>query len=116
MTNRANKIFEEIKTHCIDGMGFKEIDYFGIEMLANSIERYFNCQDILTKEGLTQEAKKTGFLVPRPECALQKQSLEIIIKFFDRFGLSPAARKKILGKAAQEKKKKKFEGFDLTIN
>jgi P27 family predicted phage terminase small subunit len=112
MTNKAKDIFEEVKVHCINEMGFKKVDYFALEMLANSIVRYFDCQDILEREGLTQEAKKTGFLVPRPECALQKQSLEIILKFFDRFGLSPAARKKILGRQ-KEKPKKEKPGFNL---
>jgi P27 family predicted phage terminase small subunit len=112
MKKEAFGVYEEIKAHCMVEMGFKEIDEYGLQLLADAVNRYRICQDVLDREGLTQEAKKTGFLVPRPEAAMQKQALEIILKFSDRFGLSPAARKKILGRQKEKGKEKEF-GFDL---
>lgn len=109
LTSRAQRIFDEIKTHCKHEMGFKEIDNYGLEMLAIAFDTYQQCQEIIEKEGMTQMAIKTGFLVVRPEVGIQKNAVEIIAKFSDRFGLNPDSRKKIFGKVEQKKKK----GFDL---
>jgi len=47
--------------------------------------------------GLTLISSRSGFLVPRPEVQTTKLMNERILRLADRYGMSPAARKKILG-------------------
>jgi P27 family predicted phage terminase small subunit len=109
LTPRGQAIFEEIKDHCIKELGFKSIDYYGLELLAQAFDTYAICNDILIEKGLTQAAPRTGFLVVRPEVGIQKSAGELITKLSDRFGLSPESRKKIFGKLPERKEKKKFD-------
>lgn len=88
-------------------MDMKDIDLLGMEMLANAFDQYARCAEILNREGLTQVAPKTGFLVIRPEYAIMKDCYDKVLKHSDKFGLNPAARRKIFG-IGKESKKKKF--------
>lgn len=109
LTDRGQQIFEELQSHCVNEMQFKDIDTYGLELLANAFDTYAKCAEVLNEKGLTQSAPKTGFEVVRPEVGVMKSATEIIAKLSDRFGLNPDSRKKIFGKVEQKKPK----SFDL---
>jgi len=109
LTRKGKKIFEELKTHCLLNLGWKDIDLYGLELLADALDRYHQCSEIIKREGMTQVAQKSKFVIPRPELAIQRGALETIMKFSDRFGLSPQARKKLLGKQSVKKEPRKFD-------
>lgn len=115
LTQTGLQIFEEIKSFCQEN-GYKAIDIYTLEVLANAFDTFAICSHILSEKGLTQTAK-TGFEVVRPEVAIQKTAVETIGKLADKFGLTPASRKKIFG-MKKEPEKKRFNHdsrFNLDI-
>ena len=109
LNERADKIYQEIEAHCKEQMGFLDIDHHGLTMLAMSMDAYLMAEESLSVNGMTQVSSKSGFLVPRPEVMISKLMYERILRLADRYGMSPAARKKILG----TKKQVRVKTFDL---
>lgn len=109
LNERTEQIYKEIENHCKEQMGFLDIDHHGLRMLAMSMDAYLTAEDSLASHGMTQVSSKSGFLVPRPEVMISKLMYERILRLADRYGMSPAARKKILG----TKKPVRVKTFDI---
>jgi P27 family predicted phage terminase small subunit len=108
LSESAQKIFDEIKGHCTQKMGFIEVDVHSLEMLANAIDTYSKCAKIINEKGYTQTSQ-SGFDVLRPEIAIMKDCYDKVLKGADKFGLNPASRKKIFAMKTEEAKKKGFK-------
>ena len=53
--------------------------------------RWVQAERALKKHGLTTETS-TGYLAPRPEVVISRQSLQLVKAFCSEFGLTPSAR------------------------
>jgi P27 family predicted phage terminase small subunit len=115
LSERGKTIYNELQAHVVQDMGFRSIDSYLLMVLSDAIDKHEQCAEVLTKEGLTMNTRN-GYLMARPELAIQSQLMGTINKLSDRFGLSPSARKSLLGRGALDKERKRFEGFDLTEN
>jgi P27 family predicted phage terminase small subunit len=111
LSDKAQVIYQQLYAHCTDTMHMVDVDAYLLEVLADSLDKYQQCCEVLTREGMTQESKN-GFAVQRPEVAIQQQLMGTIIKLGDRIGITPMSRKKLLGTKAILPEKKE-SGFNL---
>ena len=63
-------------------------------MLANNVEMYYQCSDIIKREGLIVTAKN-GYPSKNPAILIQIEAQKQINKLLDSFGLTPKAASKI---------------------
>ncbi len=112
LTDNGLRIYEELELHCTKEMGMQSIDHYALEVLADSIDKYNRCAEILAKEGFTQTAK-TGYEAARPELAIQKDAADKILRLSAQFGITPGSRRKVfLMKTAPKKRADPNEGLD----
>ncbi|MBL7871375.1 MAG: phage terminase small subunit P27 family [Cyclobacteriaceae bacterium] len=104
LTENGLRIYKELEAHCTETMGMQDIDHYALELLADSIDKYNRCAEILEREGLTQIAK-TGFAAARPELAIQKDCADKILRLSAMFGITPGSRRKVFLMKPKDKKK-----------
>lgn len=63
-------------------------------MLANNVEMYYQCSDIIRRDGLIVTAKN-GYPSKNPAILIQIEAQKQINKLLDSFGLTPKAAAKI---------------------
>ena len=63
-------------------------------MLANNVEMYYQCADIIKRDGLIVTAKN-GYPSKNPAILIQIEAQKQINKLLDSFGLTPKAAAKI---------------------
>lgn len=104
-TEKFKKI---IIKHLENADALEDVDDFGITMMASDLALYHNAKDECETDGGVQVTTNgytqiTGYFTVMEKCKTS------FLKFSEKFGLSPAAREKLLKFKGVEKEK---DGFD----
>lgn len=105
LTERGKKILKIIE-EAAEKTGTEEGDFLEMTMLAFSFQLYFDCAEFIKANGvsMTFTTKEGGeYSQVRPEYTTMKTEYSNILKHSGKFGLNPAARKRIFNAVKPEK-------------
>lgn len=106
-------IYTELEKHCRERMGFEEIFYLELSMLADALADYFEAAEYCAENGNVYDMPtKTGtYPMVHPQHTVKVKSYANVLKHGPKFGINPADFDKLRGLKPEADKPKGAERF-----